>query len=99
MDLCGPFINGSSMVASQQPFESRSNELHFPKELSACDYTEQNMQQENYEVLRPIDESPQTQISQLFPMMWPNVTALEAAGEVIDEDAWLEFLKGGAMVE
>lgn len=42
--------------------------------------------------LGPIDESPQTQINQVFPMMWPNVNALEAAGEVLGNDAWLSFL-------
>jgi hypothetical protein len=84
---------------SQQLAEHRSNDLQLHQEFSAGDNAAQVLQQPNYEELRPIDESPQTQISQLFPMMWPNVTALEAAGEVIDEDAWLEFLKGGAMVE
>lgn len=44
------------------------------------------------QLLGPIDESPQTQINQVFPMMWPNVNALEAAGEVLGNDAWLSFL-------
>ncbi|KAK7752907.1 hypothetical protein SLS62_005066 [Diatrype stigma] len=44
--------------------------------------------------LGPIDESPQTQINHVFPMMWPNATALEAAEEVMGDDAWLEFLRG-----
>lgn len=92
MDLCGPFLAGSNVSTSQQLVASSSNTLQ--------DFTAAGLDaQQNYEELRPIDESPQTQISQLFPMMWPNVTALEAAGEMVDEDAWLEFLKGGAMVE
>ncbi|KAI0009209.1 fungal-specific transcription factor domain-containing protein [Xylariaceae sp. FL0662B] len=44
--------------------------------------------------LGPIDESPQTQINHVFPMMWPNATPLEAADEVMGDDAWLEFLRG-----
>ncbi|CAJ2503063.1 Uu.00g104570.m01.CDS01 [Anthostomella pinea] len=44
----------------------------------------------------PINESPQTQINQVFPMMWPNATALEAVEEVMGQDAWVEFLKGTA---
>ena len=45
--------------------------------------------------LDPIDESPQTQINHVFPMMWPNATALEAAEEVMGGASWLEFLRGG----
>lgn len=48
--------------------------------------------QQQHQLLGPIDESPQTQINQVFPMMWPNVNALEAAGEVLGNDAWLSFL-------
>lgn len=48
--------------------------------------------QHQQQLLGPIDESPQTQINQVFPMMWPNVNALEAAGEVLGNDAWLSFL-------
>lgn len=48
--------------------------------------------QQQQQLLGPIDESPQTQINQVFPMMWPNVNALEAAGEVLGNDAWLSFL-------
>lgn len=49
-------------------------------------------QHQHQHLLGPIDESPQTQINQVFPMMWPNVNALEAAGEVLGNDAWLSFL-------
>ena len=45
--------------------------------------------------LDPIDESPQTQINHVFPMMWPNATALEAAEEVMGGASWIEFLRGG----
>lgn len=48
--------------------------------------------QQQQQLLGPIDESPQTQINQVFPMMWPNVNALEAAGEVLGNNAWLSFL-------
>jgi hypothetical protein len=49
--------------------------------------------------LGPIAESPQTQLGNVFPMMWPNVNALEVADEVMGDDAWLEFLRSGAGVE
>lgn len=41
----------------------------------------------------PIDESPQTQMNSVYPMMWPNVPAFEAADQFMD-DAWMDFLGG-----
>jgi transcriptional regulatory protein GAL4 len=41
----------------------------------------------------PIDESPQTQMNDLYSMMWPNVPVLEA-DVVMQDDAWMEFLRG-----
>ncbi len=43
--------------------------------------------------LSPIDESPQTQLENLFPIMWPNVNVLEAQDEVMGDDSWLDFLR------
>ncbi|KAH8669168.1 fungal-specific transcription factor domain-containing protein [Xylariales sp. PMI_506] len=45
--------------------------------------------------LGPIAESPQTQLGNVFPMMWPNVNALEVADEVMGDDAWIQFLTSG----
>ncbi|KAI7778611.1 fungal-specific transcription factor domain-containing protein [Diaporthe eres] len=66
--------------ATRQAFSTR------PSEPSSRDAHQQQ------QLLGPIDESPQTQINQVFPMMWPNVNALEAAGEVLGNDAWMSFL-------
>jgi transcriptional regulatory protein GAL4 len=41
----------------------------------------------------PINESPQTQMNNVYSMMWPNVPALEA-DVVMQDDAWMEFLRG-----
>jgi hypothetical protein len=41
----------------------------------------------------PIDESPQTQMNNLYSMMWPDVPALEA-DVVMQDDGWMEFLRG-----
>jgi transcriptional regulatory protein GAL4 len=38
--------------------------------------------------LTPIDESPQTQMSNMYGMMWPNVPALEA-DIFMQDDAWM----------
>ena len=66
----------------------RSGELGPPPSHVGFDYPQDELN------LGPIDESPQTQINHVFPMMWPNATALEAAEEVMGDDAWLEFLRG-----
>ncbi|KAI0009002.1 fungal-specific transcription factor domain-containing protein [Xylariaceae sp. FL0662B] len=51
----------------------------------------------NYGNLEPIGESPQTQINNMIPMMWPNVAPTEAADLVMgDEAAWMEFLGAAA---
>lgn len=41
----------------------------------------------------PTNESPRTQINHVYNMMWPNVSALEA-DVVMQDDAWMDFLKG-----
>lgn len=63
---------------------------------------QQQQQQDPYqqhmdEMMLPIDESPQTQMNSVYPMMWPNVPAFEAADQFMD-DAWMDFLgaEGGA---
>ncbi|TVY88081.1 Regulatory protein, partial [Lachnellula willkommii] len=43
--------------------------------------------------LSPINESPQTQMNNVYSMMWPNIPALEA-DVVMQDDAWMEFLRG-----
>lgn len=42
-------------------------------------------------LLNPTDDSPQTQISNVYPMMWPNVPDLEA-DVLMQDDTWLKFL-------
>lgn len=63
----------------------------------------QHSQQDPYqqhmdEMMLPIDESPQTQMNSVYPMMWPNVPAFEAADQFMD-DAWMDFLGGEGAAE
>lgn len=47
---------------------------------------------------QPVGESPQTQINNVFSMMWPNVPPMEAADVVMgDEAGWMEFLRAGSV--
>lgn len=55
-------------------------------------------QQHMDEMMLPIDESPQTQMNSVYPMMWPNVPAFEAADQFMD-DAWMDFLGGEGAAE
>lgn len=48
-------------------------------------------QQHMDEMMLAVDESPQTQMESVYPMMWPNVPAFEAADQFMD-DAWMDFL-------
>lgn len=50
-------------------------------------------QQHMDEMIIAVDESPQTQMNSVYPMMWPNVPAFEAADQFMD-DAWMDFLGG-----
>lgn len=46
---------------------------------------------------QPVGESPETQINNVFSMMWPNVPPLEAADVVMGDDGgWMEFLRAGS---
>ncbi|KPM45009.1 hypothetical protein AK830_g1522 [Neonectria ditissima] len=45
-------------------------------------------------ISEPVEESPQTQINNVFSMMWPNVPPMEAADVVMGDDAgWMDFLR------
>ncbi|RDW73629.1 hypothetical protein BP5796_07071 [Coleophoma crateriformis] len=54
------------------------------------DYLAANSSSENYQ-MTSTQESPQTQISNVYSMMWPNVPAVEA-DVVMQDEAWLRFL-------
>ncbi|KAL6404585.1 Regulatory protein GAL4 [Ilyonectria robusta] len=42
----------------------------------------------------PVEESPQTQINNVFSMMWPNAPPMEVADVVMGDDAgWMDFLR------
>ncbi|KAL1862669.1 hypothetical protein Daus18300_008467 [Diaporthe australafricana] len=107
VDLCGRYLNSSAAnadedrpVNSETRGDSRCNQrgLGGRHEIDTrhsfltpiLEPSGDGHQQQ--QLLGPINESPQTQINQVFPMMWPNVNALEAAGEVLGNDAWLSFL-------
>ncbi|KAF9876109.1 C6 transcription factor [Colletotrichum karsti] len=86
IDLCGRFLDSS--IATQAPPQAAAEETR-----STPNYDTTGALQAAPE---PIDESPQTQINSVFSMMWPNVPPMEAADVVMGDDAWMEFLKGGA---
>ncbi|KAH6887525.1 fungal-specific transcription factor domain-containing protein [Thelonectria olida] len=41
----------------------------------------------------PVEESPQTQINNVFSMMWPNAPPMEVADVVMGDDTWMNFLR------
>ncbi|KAJ9137577.1 Regulatory protein GAL4 [Pleurostoma richardsiae] len=50
----------------------------------------------NYENIGPTEDSPQTQINSVIPMMWPNVAPVEATDLIMGDDAaWIEYLGAG----
>lgn len=96
MDLCGRYLNSNSHDVPATSDVGNGNGIAFehlhdmntnPSRTRGCDENQQ------HQLYRPIYDSPQTQINQVFPMMWPNVNALEAVGEVLGNDAWLSFLE------
>lgn len=60
---------------------------HMQHESQHSDPYQQHMD----EMMLAVDESPQTQMESVYPMMWPNVPAFEAADQFMD-DAWMDFL-------
>ncbi|KAJ0107914.1 hypothetical protein J7T55_007126 [Diaporthe amygdali] len=92
--------NGHNMAA-----HANSNSSHHHHGGHQMQQQQQQQQQDPYqqhmdEMMLPIDESPQTQMNSVYPMMWPNVPAFEAADQFMD-DAWMDFLgaEGGATPE
>lgn len=107
IDLCGRYVDLGAVGAGADPPvnpETGAASCRNPSRLAdGCEneprhtFSTRTVESSRYanqqqQALGPIDESPQTQINQVFPMMWPNVNALEAAGEVLGNDAWLSFL-------
>lgn len=107
VDLCGRYLNSSAAhVGADPPANPETGELRYSQsglgdrhEIDTRNaFSTRTLDQpsrdghQQQQLLGPIDESPQTQINQVFPMMWPNVNALEVAGEVLGNDAWLSFL-------
>lgn len=105
VDLCGRYVNCAALGADppanpELRGDSRCNQSSL-RDTHESDtrsgFSNRTLEptrdgHHQQQLLAPIDESPQTQINQVFPMMWPNVNALEAAGEVLGNDAWLSFL-------
>lgn len=91
-DLCGRYLDNSEL--DLLPPE--------PPTLSQDDMS--NTTDQSVLVLdpwvqsQPVGESPQTQINNVFSMMWPNVPPMEAADVVMgDEAGWMEFLRAGSV--
>lgn len=95
VDLCGRYLDPNNPGVHAPPGAGHGNEGAFEgvRDRSAIlGRTRGPGGDPQPQLLGPIDDSPQTQINQVLPMMWPNVNALEAAGEVLGNDAWLSFL-------
>lgn len=43
------------------------------------------------DLLRPVEESPQTQLSEVYQMMWPNANSADF-DTLIPDDSWMEFI-------
>ncbi|POR36979.1 Regulatory protein GAL4 [Tolypocladium paradoxum] len=92
-DLCGRFLDSSkaekvsSQVETQAEFVATT---HAPTQSAAS--------LQPYADSQPVGESPETQINNVFSMMWPNVPPLEAADVVMGDDTgWMEFLRAGSV--
>lgn len=105
MDLCGQYLKGIKSYSSGEPQTSAESHESEPATMDGVDtFGQQDQANLNASLGQgasltqpgPIAESPQTQLGNVFPMMWPNVNALEVADEVMGDDAWLEFLRSGA---
>ncbi|KAL0934332.1 C6 transcription factor [Colletotrichum truncatum] len=86
IDLCGRFLDSAVVTRALAP--PAAEETQSTPGFGGADALQSAPE--------PIDESPQTQINSVFSMMWPNVPPMEAADVVMGDDAWMEFLKGGA---
>lgn len=64
-----------------------------PNHMQHGQHHQDPYQQHMDEMMLAVDESPQTQMNSVYPMMWPNVPAFEAADQFMD-DAWMDFLGG-----
>ena len=97
MDLCGQYLGPAQPLESINSAETPHNGMI---SRSTAPSHDMSLNQGGFNntlpnQLEPIDESPQTQLGNVFPMMWPNVNAFEMADGAIDDDAWLGFLRSG----
>lgn len=81
-----------STISSLAPVNSSSPRCH-QVILKLCDQFLQDEEKIGIANADPTNESPQTQMNNVYSMMWPNVPALEA-DVVMQDDAWMEFLRG-----
>lgn len=108
--MAGTPSNGHNMAAhagnsNSSHHHSGSRHMQQQQQQQQQQQHHQQQQQDPYqqhmdEMMLPIDESPQTQMNSVYPMMWPNVPAFEAADQFMD-DAWMDFLgaEGGTTPE
>lgn len=91
MELCGHYIHDPSLPPSLHVQSENVNQRDAQPRASPPNHQSEPPQQ----LSRSSNESPQTQISNVYPMMWPNATALEVLDEVMGDDTWLDFLRAG----
>lgn len=91
-DLCGRFLHSSKAEEVDDPQAATRGEFvpsHAPTQPAAS--------LQPYADSQPVGESPETQINNVFSMMWPNVPPLEAADVAMGDDTgWMEFLRAGS---
>lgn len=85
----------SSHMVNNSHHGNNGGQNHMPP---GGQHSQDPYQQHMDEMMLPIDESPQTQMNSVYPMMWPNVPAFEAADQFMD-DAWMDFLGGEGAAE
>uniref|UniRef100_A0A0L0MZM8 Regulatory protein GAL4 n=1 Tax=Tolypocladium ophioglossoides (strain CBS 100239) TaxID=1163406 RepID=A0A0L0MZM8_TOLOC len=90
-ELCGRFLDSSK--AEKADSEIKTQEEFVPNRAP----TQSAAGLQPYEDRQPVGESTETQINNVFSMMWPNVPPQEAADVVMGDDTgWMEFLRAGS---
>lgn len=79
-----------SVIESMFSINSSSLKCHDTIHNLCGEYLASNSSSDSFK-MASTQESPQTQISNVYSMMWPNVPAAEA-DVVMQDEAWLRFL-------
>lgn len=94
-DLCGRYLEAYDL----EPFDDLDDQWLVHSDVGVeSQLAASQAPLEPWLEAQPVGESPQTQINNVFSMMWPNVPPMEAADEVMgDEAGWMQFLRAGSV--